>query len=207
MSHSTHNSTNMNFIETLCMHNGAVLNAHAHVLRMLQTAQYFGFAAPALPHLQAIVPHNLLNEKVKCRIVYRATIEDITFEKYTPRIVSSLKLVEKSDLKYAFKFADRASLSALSACKTPCDEILITQNGYITDTSYSNVVFRKNGQLFTPDTYLLNGTRRQQLLNRGQISEQRITIENLHQFECVYLINAMLGVEEAVAIPIDKILR
>ena len=30
--------------------------------------------------------------------------------------------------------------------------MLIVQNGCITDTTYSNVVFRKNGEFFTPST-------------------------------------------------------
>lgn len=199
-------NTNITFLETICIHNGTLLNTERHLSRMRQTAQHFGFSAPILPSLQTLLPEHLRNKKVKCRIVYNKRIEEITFEEYTPRNISSLKLIEKTSLDYRFKFSDRKPLQELVSLKHPCDEILITQNGCITDTSYSNVVFRKENIFFTPDTYLLNGTKRQKLLQHGRIIEQRITTENIRTFETIYLINALLDIEDAVSLPCENII-
>ena len=183
------------FLETICIQNGVVQNLQAHVKRMRETAAHFNFSAPDISNLETFVPKSIKKcAKVKCRIVYHTKINNITFEKYIPKVVKSLKLVNASP-DYSFKFSDRTILNALLSQKGDADEILIVRNGYITDTSYSNVVFRKKNDFFTPDTYLLNGTKRQLLLQNGIIREKQITVENLDEFEEIFLINAMLGLE------------
>ncbi|MCE5177659.1 MAG: aminotransferase class IV [Porphyromonadaceae bacterium] len=193
------------FLETICINQGKVLNAAAHIDRMQHTAIHFGFLSPSLPDLFSMLPAALRNTKVKCRILYRETLLDISFEKYQPKRVQSLQLVEASP-DYLFKYADRKELSRLLEQKGDADEILITRNGLITDTTFSNVVFRQGNHLFTPDSWLLNGTKRQQLLREGSITEKRITREKLHEYESVYLINAMLDIEDAASVPVNCII-
>ena len=130
--------------------------------------------------------------------------EEISFERYTAGKVSSLKLIE-APIDYPFKFADRKTLNTLLAQKDDCDEILITRNGLITDTSYSNVVFNKGDQYFTPKNPLLNGTKRQKLLREGRIREKEIVVDALGQYERVYLINAMLDLGDNISLPVDYI--
>ena len=62
---------------------------------------------------------------------------------------------------YSFKFSNRKAIDDLLKFRNGCDDILIVRNGLITDTSYSNVVFRKDNMYFTPNFPLLNGTKRQ----------------------------------------------
>lgn len=192
------------FLETICIQNGVAQNMQTHADRMRETAAHFGFRAPLLPDIARLLPHELRHEKVKCRILYREQIDEIYFEKYKPRIIRSLKLVEASP-DYAFKFADRNAFAQLLTRKGTCDEILIVRHDCITDTSYSNVVFRKGHEFFTPDTYLLNGTKRQKLLREQKIRETRITQENLHTFDSVFLINAMLDVEDGTELSVAGI--
>jgi 4-amino-4-deoxychorismate lyase len=92
------------------------------------------------------------------------------------------------------------------AQKDDCDEILITRNGLITDTSYSNVVFGQGEQYFTPESTLLNGTKRQKLLQEGKITEKRIDRNSLIEYDRIYLINAMLDITDGVSLPIDRII-
>ncbi|MDR0331976.1 MAG: aminotransferase class IV [Dysgonamonadaceae bacterium] len=179
------------FLETICIQNGIVYNLQRHVARMQETAAHFGFVVPRLPELETLMPKEFSDERVKCRIIYHAKIDEITFEKYIPKIVKSFKLVEASP-NYSFKFSDRTELNSLLSQKGDYDEILIARNGCITDTSFSNVVFRRGNDFFTPDTYVLNGTKRQLLLREGIIREKRITVENMNEFEEIILINAML---------------
>ena len=85
------------------------------------------------------------------------------------------------------------------------DEIIIVQNGQITDTSYSNLVFFDGEKWITPTTYLLNGTMRQSLLQTKQIIEKPIQVEDLNRFESFKLINAMMDLEESPELPISII--
>lgn len=172
---------------------------------MEQTGTYFGFSAPALPCLVSMLPEYLQDEKVKCRIEYREEILNIDFTVYTPKIISSLMLVEVDNIDYSFKFSDRTGLNSLNDKKGECDEVLVVQNGCITDTTYSNVVFRRNNEFFTPETFLLNGTKRQKLLRESIIQKIRITADNLMEFDCVYLINSMLDIEDRVGCPVKNV--
>ena len=129
----------------------------------------------------------------------------IDFETYSPRRVHTLKLVDGSGIDYTFKYADRDKLIQLQQSKGTCDEILIYQNGRITDTSYSNVVFYDGNQYITPSTYLLNGTKRRYLLERGIIKEQDIGLGDLPRFRYLFLINAMLDLEDNIQVKIRDI--
>lgn len=194
------------FLETICINRSIVQNLHAHLNRMYNSARAFDIQAPPLPDLIALLPAELKNKKVRCSITYDSHILDIRFIDYTPRTINSLRLVE-SDINYAHKFSDRQSLNNLLEQRNGCDEVLIVQNNCITDTTYSNVVFSNAaGRLFTPDTYLLNGTKRQLLLLKGIISETRITSGDLHLYDKVYLINAMLDVEDRVGTDVKNII-
>lgn len=213
------------FLETICIVDGIIRNVDAHAERMRQTGSHFGFTvlgradssrntrksrifeselARQLSELGTRMPEDLQQGIVKCRVIYRETIKEITFERYLPKKVQSLKLVEASP-NYAFKFADRRALNALLEQKGSCDEILITRKGVITDTSYSNVVFNKGDQYFTPKNPLLNGTKRQKLLREGRIREKEIVVDALGQYERVYLINAMLDLGDNISLPVDYI--
>jgi len=70
--------------------------------------------------------------------------------------------------------------------------VIITKDGFITDSSVANLVFKRKDKWLTPFTYLLNGTQRQFLLDQKIIEEEKITINDLHRYEKVKLINAML---------------
>ncbi len=193
------------FLETICIKNGIVQGIEAHQARMRDTALRFGFHAPELPDLSAQVPTELRDsQKVKCSVIYHEQILNITFTAYQQKKIDSLKLVE-AIVAYSFKFSDRSVFNTLLQEKGDCDEILILKNGCITDTSFSNVVFSKDDQFFTPDSYLLNGIKRQQLLREKKIRETRITLDNLHHFDIVYLINAMLDIEDSARLSVEKI--
>ncbi len=195
------------FLETICIENGKAKNLSAHLNRMRQTAAHFGFIAPTMPDIESLLPANLQKSKVKCRIEYAREILAVEFAAYTPKTIRSLQLVHVDDIDYSFKFSDRTLLNALAAKKNDCDEILIVRDGCITDTSYSNVVFEKNNRFFTPDTFLLNGTKRQNLLRESVIYEAEITLDNLHEFDHVYLINSMLDIEDGVGVPVSHVVK
>lgn len=192
------------FLETICIQNGEVQNIDAHIKRMQDTASYFSFDAPDLPDIEKLLNDGLCESKVKCRICYHNDISSISFEKYIPRNIQSLKLIYRSP-DYAFKFADRTAMDDLLKLRNGCDEILIVRNGLITDTSYSNVVFRKGFEFFTPNFPLLNGTKRQKLLANRVIKEAEIRVDSLNEYDHVWLINGLLDIEDDISLPVSKI--
>lgn len=192
------------FIETICILNGEVQNIEAHKKRMQETASNFKFNAPELPDIEALLTDGLRKSKIKCRVCYHNDIISISFEKYIPRNILSLKLINIFP-DYSFKFSNRKVINDLQKLKDGCDDILIVRNGLITDTSYSNVVFRKDNDFFTPNFPLLNGTKRQKLLENKVVKEAEISVDNVKQYDRVWLINALLDIEDNVSLSVNQI--
>jgi 4-amino-4-deoxychorismate lyase len=84
------------------------------------------------------------------------------------------------------------------------DDIIIVRNGFVTDASYANLIFRKGNEWFTPTTYLLAGTMRAFLLDSNRIKSTEICAEDLVNYESCKLINAMLDMNSQ-EIPISSI--
>ena len=194
------------FLETICILNGEVQNIEAHKKRMQETASYFRFNAPELPDIEALLTDGLRESKIKCRVCYHYDITSIRFEKYIPRNIKSLKLINIFP-DYSFKFSNRKVIDDLQKLRDGCDDILIVHNGLITDTSYSNVVFRKGSEFFTPNFPLLNGTKRQKLLENKCIKEAEISVDSIKQYDRVWLINALLDIEDDISLPVNQIFK
>lgn len=194
------------FLETICIKKGKVLNIDGHVRRMKKTGSFFGFKPPTLPDLESMLKVEMINTKIKCSITYHTNINSISFEEYQVRNIKSLKLIEAIPY-YAYKFSDRNELNYLLNLRGECDEVLIVRNGFITDTTFSNVVFTRGAEIYTPRYPLLNGTKRQLLINEGKIKEADITPDSLNEYEKMYLINAMLDIEDDVSVSINQIMQ
>lgn len=192
------------FIESIRVCDGKFCSLEWHLRRMRQTIAYWQYPLD-LSILSWQVPEELGSGIFKCRIVYDSKIREITYSPYQPRIIRSLKLVDGDALDYAFKYEDRSAIMRLLQQKESCDDILITKGGYITDTSYSNVVLENSEGLFVPHTFLLNGTRRQRLLSEGIVRERAIRPSDLGQYHRLYLINALIGLEEDVSLPLSVV--
>lgn len=139
------------------------------------------------------------------RFVYSELgMECAQYEPYQMRYPTSLKLVDGGDIDYSLKSTDRRVLEALRLQRGEADEVLIVKHGVITDTSYTNVAFYDGSDWYTPDTPLLEGTRRQDLLDNGRIQTASICADQLGQFSKIALFNAMFDLGE-LEIPIAAI--
>jgi 4-amino-4-deoxychorismate lyase len=170
----------------------------------------------------------------KCRIVYSDKIENIEITPYTKKNIKRLKIIRSNidySFKYenrnniddilhntinnfllekeSFKNKNRSNpenvnnLEDVNKNELAID-ILIVKNGLITDTSYSNVILYDGKEWFTPKSFILNGVKRQFLLNTGKIKEIKITLNDLKIFEKISLINAMLEPQD-IEIGIENI--
>ena len=128
----------------------------------------------------------------KCRLVYDESSRDLEFIPYRPKKIDTLRVVEHDRISYEFKYADRKLIDRLYGLKKECDDILIVKRGFVTDSSFSNLVFRRGQRWYTPWSALLKGTMRSSLLERNLIQEEEIRVEDIKTFDSFKLINAML---------------
>lgn len=196
------------FIEVIKVVNGEFVNPHPHMERMFRTTHRF-FSKPLSAQLSNdMIPANLQsNELVKCRIVYGSEIVSIDFEPYIMRRINSLSLAMHHTIDYAYKYHNRDLINQLKATHGEADDILIVKHHKVTDTSFSNVVFEDYADnLYTPKSALLAGTKRKQLLKEGSIEEKEIYARDIHKYKGLYLINAMIDIEDNLFVDSDAIL-
>ncbi len=186
------------FLETIRIVNGVPMLLKEHAARMGNTMLYH-FKTDNSHLLETIeIPEQFRLGLVKCRVVYSDRIEKIEFSSYEKRIIRSLKIVTDDAIDYRFKSVDRTSLNQLMEQKGAADDVIIVKNGFVTDSSFSNLLFENEKGLFTPNTPLLYGIQRQNLLKSGLITEIRITRQDIEKFSKIHLINAMLLPYECV---------
>ncbi len=194
-------------VESLKIENKCLCNVKYHNERMNKARREAFGSIYDIDLAEAIkIPEELTNGVYKCRVLYTDTIEAIEFTAYIPRVVKSLKLVDGGNIDYHLKYEDRSALTTLVAQKAGADEIIIVKDGCLTDTSYSNIAFFDGTDWYTPDTYLLNGTKRQELLANGILKEKRITPSDLSKYTEAKMINAMLDFQDTPSINISNIL-
>lgn len=192
--------------ETIKINDGRPENILFHNRRMNGSRKaLFGCDVPVDLNEIITVPAEHRSGKRKCRVVYSERIQKISFEAYPGKTIRSLKIVRCDDIEYPHKFRDRERLSALYGMRGPCDEILIVKDNRVTDTSISNIAFFDGSRWVTPRTFLLQGTKRAQLISDGTIIESDITEADIASFSKASLINAMLDLGEAT-VEIDNII-
>lgn len=195
-------------VETIKVVGGKLMNITYHNERMELTL-YDLFGKKGSVNLEKIieVPHSALDGIYKCRVVYDIKITEIEFIPYILKDLRSLRLVYDDNISYSHKYTDRININSLMDQRKGCDDILIIKNGKVTDTSYANVILKdQNGNWITPSSYLLNGTRRSNLLNNRCITEADIHADDLKKYSEIRVINAMIGIDDSMSIPVNKIL-
>lgn len=155
-----------------------------------------------------VVPAAMCSGLVKCRVVYDSEVRKVSFLPYAMRRIKSLRLVSGDGVDYRYKSTDRSVFARLLEERGKCDDVLIVRDGWVTDTSFTNVVFEDAcGGLYTPETCLLEGIMRQSLLDEGRIQACPIRMEDIHRFRRVLLVNAMIGLEDKISISVVNIVR
>ena len=194
------------FIETICYDQGCFQRIGLHNERFNRTRkQFFGLQTPLQLELLLSVPEDLKNETIKCSVTYGPDILNIKYDTYSVRFVNSLQLVSDDTIDYSYKYANRALIDSLFKSRGQSDDILIVKNGFITDTSYANIVFKKNDKWYSPQNPLLKGTRIESYFREGRVTPALLQPENLHQFSEARIVNAMISIENSPVIPIGNL--
>ncbi|WP_370896661.1 aminotransferase class IV [Chryseobacterium gossypii] len=195
------------FIESIKVEDQEIFLLDLHQKRVNQTFAHFGKEGSI--DLAKIYKHLEHDEDglFKLRIAYdldkRVRTQMIP---YAIPEIEDFQLVENNSFDYSFKFEDRKELEEMKM-RSKAEEIIIVKNNHITDTSFSNLLFLKGKEWFTPSTYLLNGVQRQNLLKHKKIKEQEITLQNLKEFSHFQIINALNDFDDMFIYPIDRIIN
>jgi len=192
--------------ETILVEDGVARNMVWHERRMSHALrEVWRINEPMVLEPLIHVPPELCTGMVRCNVLYGPSVESITYTHYEMRMVRSLKLVNCDTIDYHLKFTDRFLLESLLAQRGACDEIIIVKNGFLTDTSMSNILFTDNEKWVTPANPLLKGTCRERLIKEGRVTEQEIRPGAIAGFAGCSIINAMRDPDEEMMIPVSQI--
>lgn len=194
------------FSEVIKVLDGKYLDMSYHLARMDKTMHAFFNTSIHIELREEDIPKELQYGLTKCRILYSCDDIKIEYERYNFKEIKTLKLVEDNVIDYAYKYANRTKFNHLLDQKGECDDILIIKNGLVTDTSFTNIVLENKDGLFTPTSYLLDGTKRRALLETGRIKEAVVKPEDLGNYSKLYLINAMITLEDNISIPTSSVI-
>ncbi|MFB6287129.1 MAG: aminotransferase class IV, partial [Candidatus Bipolaricaulia bacterium] len=92
------------------------------------------------------------------------------------------------------KTTDRTPYDEARATRPDCEDVLLwNEREELTETTRANLVVRIDGELLTPplSSGLLNGTFRQWLLNRGEICEHVLHVDDVERFEAMWLVSSI----------------
>jgi 4-amino-4-deoxychorismate lyase len=192
-------------IETICVENRQLKNVAYHEARLHKTRSDLWGLTDSWKLTDLTVPAWVTNDRHKLRIAYGREIEDIRWELHVPRMIRSIKTVNDDQVDYAYKYNDRSKLNALFDQRGECDEILIIKKGMVSDSFFFNVAFFDGIKWLTPDTNLLPGTQRANLLHTGVIEEASITAKQIRDFSHIRLFNALIDWERAPELTIDLV--
>jgi 4-amino-4-deoxychorismate lyase len=195
------------FIESIKIEDQKAFLLDLHQKRVNQTFAHFGKEGSID---LAKIFKNLEHDEdglYKLRIVYDLDKKFTTqLIPYAIPEIENFQLVENNSYDYSFKFEDRKEFERMKT-KAKTEEIIVVKNNHITDTSYTNILFLKGKEWFTPTTYLLNGVMRQHLLHEKKIKEIEITLQNIKEFSHFQLINAMNDFDDMFIYPIERIVN
>lgn len=192
------------FSEAIKLKDGILYNLKYHQERVDRTLLRFYGTRIDLAILNEMIPENKKTGLYKCRIVYGCQIECVEFIPYSLRSIKKVCIVSADDIEYSCKYTDRCYLNRLLETSGG-DDIIIVKNNLVTDSFAANLVFESQSGLYTPNSYLLQGTKRQYLLDKEIIKEKEIYMEDITKYSRVFFINALIDLEDNVFVDIASL--
>ncbi|MDR0621258.1 MAG: aminotransferase class IV [Deltaproteobacteria bacterium] len=193
------------FLESIKLLNGAYHNLELHRSRMTRAALAAFGSRPGFDLYEALpksVPKTGLH---KVRLIYGQKLESVGITPYSMPSPKTMAVVQATELDYRHKYLNRSDIEILAA-NAPADDVIIAINGFVTDSSYANLVFENAHGLYTPEDPLLAGVKRQALLASGAIRTRRIKVSDIMDYDRVRLINAMIDLEDDVSVSSEALL-
>lgn len=182
------------FFESIKLLDGEFYNLGYYQERVNRTLkQFFPKAKIRLEDFLEATPAKGL---FKIRVNYSNKVNDVQTTPYEIKSHRKLKIIGIGKFDYEYKFENRLFFEKRLAENTGFDDLLLTKNNLLTDTTYCNIALRDGKNWFTPKSCLLCGTKRAALLNQGILFETELDMESLNRFSEIAFINAMRDFEK-----------
>ena len=118
-------------------------------------------------------------------------------DKDKPQFISlATRPVNSEDRSLYHKTTNRSVYENAIGENPDCDDILLwNEAGNITESTISNVIFKKDSEYYTPPVScgLLSGTYRAHLISQGHLKERIIPKAEINLYSEIYLINSVRG--------------
>ena len=192
-------------LETLRLAEGRYHLLRAHLRRLKDSAEYFGYAwragqiSAALAGIRARHHHG----RWRVRLTLNAAGEpDLAVQPMPPAASRRWRLglapfrVNSADPMLYHKTTQRGLYERAAQACPDCDDVLLwNERGEITESTIANVVVELDGGFYTPPVAsgLLPGILRGRLLAQGRIRERAITVRDLRRARDLYLVNSVRG--------------
>jgi para-aminobenzoate synthetase/4-amino-4-deoxychorismate lyase len=195
-------------IESLRLENGIFLLLERHLERLGNSARYFGFSLDE-KRVKAALEKLAEGKKgvYKVRLLlagngeYELSSEPLLLPDGPLKFAISDQRVDSSDIFLFHKTICRDLLDSARAGRPDVDEVVfLNERGELTEGSYHSLVLRIDGKMKTPklESGLLPGVMRQELLARGEVSEETLFPSDLLKAEEIWLINSVRGMRRAM---------
>jgi para-aminobenzoate synthetase/4-amino-4-deoxychorismate lyase len=191
-------------LETMLFEPGqGVFLLERHLKRLSDSAEYFDFPAAGGKSLNEIRDH-LLHLRFETPMRIRLLLsKDGGFELQNaelqkPEAPAALAVakepVDSGDVFLYHKTTHRSVYEKAKADFPDADDVLLfNERGEVTESCIANLVVELDGRKVTPPSAcgLLAGTFRAELLERGEIAERVVTLDDLNRADAVWLINSV----------------
>lgn len=192
-------------LETLALLDGRYTLLDRHLSRMKASARYFAFAwsedraREALDEITSEHPNGPWRVRLLSSRAGKIRTESVALPppRETPLIVKlATSPIDDRDALIYHKTTSRARYDQELAANQPCDDVIFwNARDEVTESSIANVVLRLDGTDFTPprEAGLLAGTLRDELIERGELFERTIRVDELRKAGAFFLINSVRG--------------
>lgn len=137
--------------ESIWIPNGQIQNGHYYE-REFRTAFMAHFRKEPIFSLFDTVEIKKINNSLRYKLKIKYTENGIQWciSEYINKIPTSLKLIRDDTISYDLKFTERTHLDCLYQKKEQVEDVLIVKNGFITDATYSTILFTDRQKIVTP---------------------------------------------------------
>ena len=179
------------FFETILIKDNKAQNLHYHQLRIDKTFdQVYNSKSFFLQDILIDLPKN-----ARCKVIYSHESFGIKFSKITKREFKKFKIVD-SDMSYQFKSTNRDMLDEFKDRYKEYDDIIISSNKKLKDTSIANIALFIDNMWFTPKEDLLQGTTKMRLLDSGFLKKRVLFVDDLKKCKKFAIMNAIIGFKQ-----------
>jgi para-aminobenzoate synthetase/4-amino-4-deoxychorismate lyase len=199
-------------LETMLWENGEIFLLERHLKRLADSAEYFGFQCDLekirIAFNEGCRPDDPTG-RTPCEVTRPTKIRlllnrDGSFEIQTSEIkrgegtASTLAIakepVDSGDVFLYHKTTNRSVYEKAKADFPDADDVLLyNERGEVTESCIANVVVELDGRKVTPPVAcgLLAGTFRDELIEKHEIYEQVVTLDDLKRADAICLINSV----------------